>query len=124
MKLDIPSDIADILIMCYFHYTLSPDLAPCLALLSSRRTNNWIPITPKIAAITKPNVVGKPYPIQVRYVCQVYGEVENLRKSGAIVCGNITIGNHAATAYWKPFMLLTTTARSSLFPAQTSLAQE
>lgn len=50
--------------------------------------------------------------------------MENLRKSGAIVCGNITMGNHAATAYWKPFMLLTTTARSSLFPAQTSLAQE
>lgn len=48
----------------------------------------------------------------------------HLRKVGAMVCGKITIGSHAATAYWKPFMLLMTTARSSLSPAQTSLAQE
>lgn len=68
MKIDIPSDTVDILIMYYFHYTPPPDLAPVLALRPSRRTNNWIPMTPKIAAMTKPNVVGKPYPIQVRSV--------------------------------------------------------
>jgi hypothetical protein len=48
----------------------------------------------------------------------------SLRKLGAIVCGKITIGSQAATAYWKPFMLLMTMARSSLSPAQTSLAHE
>lgn len=58
------------------------------------------------AAITSPNVAGKPR-----------------RKVGAIVCGKMTIGSQAATAYWKPFMLLMTMARSSLSPAQTSFAQ-
>lgn len=58
------------------------------------------------AAMTRPKVPGKPY-----------------RKVGAMVCGKITIGSHAATAYWKPFMLLMTMALSSLSDAQTSFAQ-
>lgn len=58
------------------------------------------------AAITRPNVPGKPR-----------------RNVGAMVCGKMTIGSQAATAYWKPFMLLMTIARSSLSPAQSSFAQ-
>jgi hypothetical protein len=41
---------------------------------------------------------------------------------GAIVCGKITIGSHAAMAYCIPFMLLITTARSMMLPAHSSLA--